>query len=280
MNRLTHVTKVLLLTVFALAATAVFAGDGHAHGHDKASFKKLAEGQHRSDENKARNMYRHPAETLEFFGVQPNMTVVEIWPGKGWYTEILAPYLKDHGQYVAAGFAKEPEHKYADYFKKANKALADKVEGEKAVYGNVKTVQFFPENDLWELGPAGKTDMILTFRNLHNWMPDLETSFKAFYENLKPGGVLGVVEHRSGAEQDPKGGNGYMNEAYVIEVAKKVGFKLEAKSEVNANAKDKGDHPQGVWTLPPTMALREKDADKYKAIGESDRMTLKFVKPQ
>ncbi|CAM2006067.1 class I SAM-dependent methyltransferase [Acanthopleuribacter pedis] len=276
MNQFSKFAKVLCLCVLAALSAAAMAGDGH---QSEKKLKKIAEGEHRSDANKARNDSRNPAETLAFFGLKPDMTVVEIWPGGGWYTEVLAPYVNGKGQYIAAAFPKNPEHKYAEYFKKANKKLAEKLEKDKAVYGNVTMAQYFPENDLWELGPAGKTDMILTFRNLHNWMPGLEKSFQAFYDNLKPGGVLGVVEHRTQAEQDPKAENGYMNQDYVIEIAKKVGFKLAGSSEVNANAKDKADHPQGVWTLPPTLALGEKDADKYKAIGESDRMTLKFVKP-
>lgn len=276
MNQFSKIAKVLCLCFLAALSAAAIAGDGHAKGK---SLKKLAKGEHRSEANVARNDSRHPVETLNFFGLKPNMTVVEVWPGGGWYAEIVAPYVKDKGSYIAASFAKEPEHKYADYFKKANKKLSEKLTGDQAIYGNAKMTQFFPENDLWELGPAGQTDMILTFRNLHNWMPNLEKSFKAFYDNLKPGGVLGVVEHRTKAEQDPKAGNGYMNQDYVIEIAKKAGFKFAGASEVNANKKDTADHPQGVWTLPPTMALGEKDADKYKAIGESDRMTLKFVKP-
>ena len=277
MNQFANLRQWAIVAAAALFAMTAIAGDGHQS--PDARLKKALDGPARSAENKARDGARHPAETLAFFGIKPNMTVVEIWPGTGWYAEILGPYLNGQGTYIAAAFAKEPEHKYAKYFKKANKKLHEKIAANRDAYGDVQVVEFFPANDKWELGPAGKTDAILTFRNLHNWMPDMEQAFKAFYENLKPGGVLGVVEHRTSAEQDPKAESGYMNEDYVIMVAKKVGFKLEAKSEINANAKDKADHPKGVWTLPPTLAMGEKNAAKYKEIGESNRMTLKFVKP-
>ena len=245
------------------------------------SLEHVISGDHRSDENKARDVYRHPLETLNFFGVQEGMTVVEIWPGSGWYTEILAPFLKDHGHYYAAHFSEEMSGPYADYFKKNLAGFKEKVKAESEVLGNVHITEFDPPRKV-AIAPAGSADMVLTFRNLHNWMPDegLPAAFKAFFDALKPGGILGVVEHRTDKEQDPEAKSGYMNRDFVIEAAQKAGFRLEAESEINANHKDDSDHPQGVWTLPPTFALGDKDRDTYAAIGESNRMTLKFVKPR
>ncbi|CAM2068604.1 Class I SAM-dependent methyltransferase [Sulfidibacter corallicola] len=271
--------KAMFVLCAAFMMVAAFAGDPHQAS--KGKLKKIANGDHRSDENKARNEFRHPVETLSFFGVKEDMTVVEIWPGGGgWYLEILAPYLKDKGTYIAASFSKEPQHKYAEYFRKANEKLAAKLDGDKKNYGKVKVTEFFPANDVASLGPKGEVDMILTFRNLHNWAPDYNKAMRAFYDHLKPGGVLGLVEHRTTDKQDPEAASGYMNQAYVIEMAKKAGFELVDKSEINANPKDTAKHEKGVWTLPPTYALGEKDKAKYSSIGESDRMTLKFVKPK
>ena len=267
--------KKLVALLFAfLAMGTLMAGD--------SDLKKAIEGDHRPAERKARDQSRHPMETLAFFGIRKDMTVVEISPGGGWFTDILAPYLNGKGKYIAASYPKEPKGKYAEYFKKAYKRYMDYLEKNKAHFGDVKVTEFSPSDGLLDIAPEGSADMVLTFRNVHNWMPGgEEAAFKSFYKALKSGGVLGVVEHRGkkGSDQDPKAESGYVTEAYVIAIAEKAGFKLAERSEVNANAKDTKDHPQGVWTLPPTLALKEKDQDKYKAIGESDRMTLKFVKP-
>lgn len=240
-------------------------------------------GDHRSEANQARDVYRHPAETLAFFGIKPDMTVVEIWPGGGWYSEILAPYLKDNGTYIAASFAKEPEGQYADYFKKARQKLIDKFAADGELYGSPQVTEFQPPQVL-ELAPAGSADMVLTFRNVHNWMnaDGIDQAFAAFFKALKPGGVLGVVEHRDLAEgdQDPKAPSGYVKESFIISVAKQAGFELVASSPVNNNVKDTKDHEKGVWSLPPTFALGDENKDHFQAIGESDRMTLKFIKPK
>lgn len=236
-------------------------------------------GEHRSPENRARDPYRHPKETLLFFGLKPDMTVIELWPGAGWYTEVLAPALKDNGKLIAAGFPADSE---IEYFRRVGAAYNEKLAGNPAVYGAVTFVPFAPP-DYASLGGAGTADMVLTFRNLHNWenAGTLETVFQASYAALKPGGVFGVVEHRAnpGTTVEESFKAGYMPQDAVIALAEKVGFTLAETSEINANPADTKDYPEGVWTLPPSYRLGEKDREKYAAIGESDRMTLKFVKP-
>ncbi|WKE64409.1 methyltransferase [Gallaecimonas kandeliae] len=235
---------------------------------------------------KTRDQYRHPLETLQFFGIKPGMTVVELWPGpQGWYSAILAPYLKDQGHFIAANFNTQlgaeptPTQKY---YAKAGKGYEALLESNKGKWGNVSLAVLAPPEQM-QLAPPGSVDAVLTFRNLHNWHKagQLKGVFEAAYAALKPGGVFGVVEHRgkAGITEEAMAESGYMGEDFVIDLAKQVGFKLDAKSEVNANPKDDKDHPRGVWTLPPTLAMGDQDKAKYLAIGESDRMTLKFVKP-
>lgn len=245
----------------------------------KEKLSAVVEMPHRSEENKARDKYRHPVETLEFFEVEPSMTVVEISPGAGWYTEILAPYLKDEGQlYLAV----PSETTKTDYYKKMNKALKEKIRTSPEVYGEVTYTIFEVPNKIGPVAPDGSADRVLTFRNVHNWMRQdkLQEALKAFHKALKPGGILGVVEHRAktDAPQDPKAASGYVRQDYLIEQAKLAGFEWVDSSEINANPKDTADHPEGVWTLPPSLRLKEKDQAKYREIGESDRMTLKFIK--
>lgn len=241
--------------------------------------KLIAAGE-RSAENRARDVYRHPKETLEFFGLKAQQTVVEVWPGKGWYTEILAPYLRERGRYVAAGFAVGQEAT-PQWRIDMTREFGAKLAATPKIYDRVVVAEIGPEN-AWHPVPAGSADLVLTFRNVHNWMnADYEARmFQAFFEALKPGGTLGVVEHRARPETDREGmkRSGYVTEAYVIQLAEKAGFKLADRSEINANPKDDTDHPKGVWTLPPTLRLGDEDRDKYLAIGESDRMTLKFTK--
>lgn len=221
----------------------------------------------RSSENILRDQYRHPVETLEFFGIQPDMTVIEVSPSRGWYTQILAPYLYEKGQYIMA----EPETDPRGYTVPRNEWY----EKYPHLKERSKKVVFQPGTKI-DLGEPNSVDMVLTFRNIHNWFPakNVEEAFKHFHKVLKPGGVLGVVEHRANPKNkfDPK--SGYLPEKEVIRLAQKAGFKLAAKSEVNANPKDTAKHPHGVWTLPPSL----RGGDKYLEIGESDRMTLKFVK--
>ena len=236
-------------------------------------------GDHRSDANKARDRYRHPAETLTFFGLRPDMKVVEVTPGAGWYTEILGPYLHKSGKYYAAGW--DPDAR-AEFIQQGVKAFADKLAARPDLYsGTVVTVLSPP--DKTAIAPPGTADMVLTFRNIHNWMGsgNADIVFAAMYKALKPGGVLGVVEHRAKTDvpQDPKAKSGYVREDYAIALAEKAGFVLEDRSEINANPKDTKDYEKGVWTLPPTYAEGEKDKARYTAIGESERFTLRFRKP-
>ncbi len=244
------------------------------------SLPAVIDGQHRSAENKTRDRYRHPAETLAFFDVQDDMTVVEIWPGAaGWYTEILAPYLKDKGMLYAAHFSPASS---VPYFRNSLEAFRDKIAAAPEIYGQLQLSVLQPPDQL-AIAPPGSADRVLTFRNVHNWMKSgqAETVFKAMYDALKPGGVLGVVEHRgtAGLAQDPEAASGYVREDTVIALAENAGFRLLAKSEINANPKDSGKHPKGVWSLPPSLREGEANRDAYLAVGESDRMTLKFLKP-
>ncbi len=235
-------------------------------------------GEWRSADNRARDVYRHPKETLEFFDIKPDATLIEISPGGGWYTEVLAPFLKGSGSFIAASAADAS----SDYAKKNNEKYRAKLQENAAAFGDVKLVEFDPKAPV--LGAAESADAVLTFRNVHNWAGDgfAPAMFKAFFDVLKPGGTLGVVEHRAaaGVAFDPKDESGYLPADYVVKLATDAGFRLAGQSEINANPKDTKDHEKGVWTLPPSLALKDKDREKYLAIGESDRMTLKFVKPK
>lgn len=271
-----------LAGVFAclFTATAAFAADAPKETTG-ASLKKLesvVNGDHRAPDRKARDKYRHPVETLAFFGIQPNMTVVELWPFGGWYTEILAPYVKGSGVYYAAAMdpasTNKNDMKYNADLKKVLDARPD-------LYGEVKWTVL--ANGKTEIAPAGTADMVLTFRNIHNWAwsgMDKDV-WAAAFKALKPGGVLGVEEHRN---NDPNAaptvrGNAYIGEKWAIQQIEAAGFEFVGSSPVNHNAKDTKDYPKGVWTLPPNYAEGDKDREKYAAIGESDRFTLKFVKP-
>jgi predicted methyltransferase len=244
------------------------------------SLHQAIAGNQRSAEHKQRDKYRHPRQTLEFFEVKDNMTVVEVWPGEGWYTEILAPYLKDHGKLYAAHFSADADQ---PYFKKNLHAFVEKIKSRPKVYGKIKLTVLQPPKFL-QIAPEASADRVLTFRNVHNWMKNDQAAavFNAMYKALKPGGILGVVEHRNSTlkPQDPKAESGYVTEDYVIALARNAGFEFLGKTEINANSKDTKDYPEGVWTLPPALKLKDKDRKKYLAIGESDRMTIKFIKPR
>lgn len=228
----------------------------------------------------ARDAHRHPKQTLEFFGVRPDQTVIEITPGGGWYSEVLAPYLREDGRYIAAvwddAIPGQPKYRYG-----LNKSLREKFAGNPAVYGTPDVRVFDPKAPTF--GPAASADTVLTFRNVHNWVGEgtADAYFKAFFDVLKPGGTLGVVDHRAkpGTAAEAMKTSGYLTEEVVIELAQKAGFVLDERSEVNANPRDTADHPKGVWTLPPSNQHDKADAAKYQAIGESDRMTLRFRKP-
>ncbi len=264
-----------LLIGATLTCGALVSLNASAHATHDSAIEKAVAGDHRSDKNKARDQYRHPVETLSFFGFDANMTVVEITPGGGWYTEILAPALKGKGKLYGAHYPDTGEDNYySNSRKKLEKKLASNV-----VFSEVVLTDFVPRKQS-ELAPQGSADLVLTFRNLHNWKDEgVEQVFKDAYNALKPGGVLGVVEHRLPEGVDAEKAKGYVSEAKTIKQAKAAGFRFAASSEVNANSKDMAQHPKGVWTLPPVLALKEENKAKYLAIGESDRMTLKFVKP-
>ncbi len=262
-------TVLLATAVFMLSAAPVSAG----------SLDEAISGDHRSAENRSRDTYRHPGETLAFFGFRPDQTVVELWPGGGWYTEILAPALRDSGQLVLAVFGEgEPD----SYRTRSHRQFVQKLESDPAVYGQVRTIPFWPPESV-TLGPPGSADLVVTFRNVHSMFRrgQFEAFLTAAHDVLKPGGTLGIVQHRAEPGTDPETAkrSGYLPEQWVIEQAEAAGFQLSARSEINANARDTKDHPDGVWSLPPGYQSGDKDREKFAAIGESDRMTLRFTRP-
>jgi predicted methyltransferase len=242
-----------------------------------AQYAQVLDGPWRASENSARDSYRHPQQTLKFFGLQAQQTVIEITPGGGWYSEILVPLLKEHGHYIAALQAPSS----GDYYKKAADGLSTKFKADPERYGKAQTLEFDPQAP--SFGAANSADRVLTFRNVHNWVmaDDAPQMFAAFFKVLKPGGVLGVVDHRAkdGADVPSIKASGYLPTDYVVKLATDAGFQLQGQSEINANPKDSKDYPAGVWTLPPSYKGGEQDRARYAAIGESDRFTLRFVKP-
>lgn len=280
---MTRILRAALLAAVAGTMSAVALAQAAkpaapAHDHNAMLLDQAIAGSHRSEANRARDRYRHPKETLTFFGVKPNMTVIEISPGGGWYTEILGPYVANGGGtlYAAAGNPAASE--------KAAKSVADFKAKLAANPATAKVqVTSFGQDHYDSLAPAGSADAVLTFRNVHNWYSAgfAPQAFQAFYKALKPGGVLGVVEHRLPEDRpdEQMKTSGYMKRSTVVKLAEAAGFKLAGESQINANPKDTADYPKGVWTLPPNYAEGDKDRARYAAIGESDRMTLKFVKP-
>lgn len=265
-----HLIAFTLIAGLALAAPTLLAKPTKA---DPALSAALA-GSQRSEANKARDVYRNPTATLKFFGVTPKSKVVELWPGGGWYTEILAPYLLAKGSLtVAPPFGKRAE------------TMAAKLAASPPLYSKVKLAHFPMVEGATPVVP-GSADVVLTFRNVHNWRfggtDATQSAFNQIYAMLRPGGVLGIVEHRLPENMDSamEEKSGYMKRSSVVAFATKAGFKLVAESEINANPKDTHVWPEGVWTLPPVYRLGDKDRATYAAIGESDRMTLKFVKPK
>ena len=270
-------TRLLIPATLSLAMAAVLLPSGllaeekaahHAHA-DPAIAAAVAHPD-RAEANRARDQFRHPAETLAFFGVKPTDTVVEIWPGGGWYSEILAPLTQGKGQLYLATPTRGLER---------TKEIAAKPAIAHA------TVAVFPNEDGAMKVPDGSADIVLTFRNVHNWRfggaDNAQAAFNQMYAMLKPGGILGVVDHRLPEDMDSaleeKGG--YMKKSSILGFAKAAGFELVAESDINANPKDSHDWPDGVWTLPPVLRKGDTDREKYLAIGESDRLTLKFRKP-
>lgn len=277
MRRLLAIALGTAMLALPAAPVATAANAATREKASKIDYAAVLAGAHRGEANRARDQYRHPAETLGFFGLKPTMTVVEVSPAAGWYTEVLAPILRAHGRYYAA-HANPATERGA----KAVAAFKEKLASD-AVYSKVE-VTSFGKDHYDNLAPAGSADMVLTFRNVHNWhMNDFAPqAFAAFYTALKPGGTLGVVEHRlpEGRPDEAMKTSGYLKTSTVIKLAEAAGFKLAGTSEINANPKDTADYPDGVWTLPPSYRKGDVDRAKYEAIGESDRMTLKFVKPK
>ena len=276
-------TRVLIPLLFSGVVAAAATLPAHASDPDAGvhpGLKAAIAGPWRDPANVARDAHRHPGPTLAFFGIHPDHTVVEITPGGGWYAEILAPYLRDDGRYVAAvwddAIPDQPGYRY-----RLNTALRAKFAATPAVYGTPDVLVFDPADP--SFGPPGSADAVLTFRNAHNWVEEgnAEEYFAAFFEVLAPGGVLGVTDHRAKPDTslETMKSSGYLTEALVVQLATDAGFELEARSEANANPADSADHPNGVWTLPPSNDHDAEDAAKYRAIGESDRMTLRFRKP-
>ena len=253
-----------------LSLSFLFSFSSFSSAHDLMA---AIQSEDRSPKNIARDEYRNPAKTLTFFQIKPDMKVVELSPGGGWYTEILANYIHNPGVVIAAHFDKDSKR---EYFRKSRERFEKKII-EKSMYDNVYIVNLSSE-----LAKEGSVDAVLTFRNLHNWLgPQMDLIFSNSFKALKPGGLFGIVEHRAnpGTSMDDMKRSGYVTEEHAIKIAKKHGFILVAKSEINANPKDTKDYPKGVWTLPPSLRLKDIDKDKYLSIGESDRMTLLFKKP-
>ena len=266
----------MLLAVLLLAVSC---STTSTHDTTALALENILAGSQRSAQNRDRDRYRHPQETLLFFGIRPEMRVLEVWPEPGWYTEIIAPLLREHGKYYAAVIAADPQSRFIT---RRLEDYQNKLSARPDLYGRIVVVPF--PSDGGDVVPAGSIDLIVTFRNIHNWMArdDAQQAFATMYKALKPGGVLGVVEHRglAGKPQDARAKSGYVNEDFAVRLIEAQGFKLVGESAVNANPNDTKDYEQGVWTLPPTYRLGDKDREKYQAIGESDRFTLKFVKPR
>ena len=275
----TGCTSKWLAAALMVPLLAVSAGTSAKEPHAALKLRNAVNSDFRSPENKARDPYRHPFETLTFFGIQPDMTVVELWPFGGWYTQILAPYLREHGKLYAAAMDPASTSK-GDL--KYNSELHEMLDAHPEVFDKVQLSVLAPGK--MQIAPDGTADLVVTFRNIHNWAwAGMERDvFAAAFRALKPGGILGVEEHRN---NDPnfapkKPPEAYVGEKYAIALIESAGFKYVGDSNINRNPKDTKDYPKGVWTLPPIYAEGNKDRAKYAAIGESDRFTLKFVKPK
>jgi predicted methyltransferase len=284
--RQTYLASILLeaaLLFFPLIAADGIAAEPELDAVTDAALDSAMRGEHRSAENKSRDKFRHPKETLAFFGFRSDMTVVEIWPGGGWYTEILAPALREDGKLYAAQYSVNPPFGYQRRYFGAFLTKA----GESPDLYRDMTITAFDFPYALNIAPSGTADLVVTFRNAHNWVspgyPKVAAAlaFQAMFDALKPGGVLGIVDHRwpEADSEDPAAENGYISEERLIALAEAAGFEFAGRSDLNRNPKDTHDHRRGVWTLPPTFALGEEDREKYAAIGESDRLTIKFNKP-
>jgi predicted methyltransferase len=260
-----------------------------ADADQAAALRAAVASPERPPQESARDRWRHPVETLDLFAIRNDESVVELWPGAGWYTAILAPFLAEKGRLtVVSPEAKAPgaPGSPAAFAALGAKKYADRLSASPTVFGKVRVLAIDPSTD-FSLGPDGSANLVVTFRNFHDWVHDGITArvLAATFRVLKPGGVFGVEEHRATEGGQPStivdriDQTGYVPESYVIDQARQAGFVLDARSEVNANPRDTKDWPKGVWTLPPTFRLGEQDRAKYQDIGESDRMTLRFRKP-
>ena len=271
-----------VITIALLVSSAFSSGDP-SYSNDvqnKEMVERVLQGSHRSEANRLRDKYRRPVETLTFFGVKPDSHVVEITPGRGWYSEILAPLLKANGTFTAVIY--DADLTDNAYLKKLNGFYKTKLGDSPKIYSNVQLEEINHKTPVFDLDSSA--DFVLTFRNVHNWAKSGTTDemFRSFYKSLKTGGVLGVVEHRAraGTPLSQQIKSGYMTEQFVIKTAEKAGFVFSAGSNINNNSLDAKDHKNGVWTLLPVQrGLSDKEKSVYAKIGESDRMTLKFVKP-
>ena len=288
MNRSDSHPKIATLKrIAAFSATLLFAAgcatlqsEAETKAQTAAAIAEASMGKHRSETNIARNAARHPVETLTFFGLEPDMTVLEVLPGGAlWYSEIIAPVVREKGQFIVADYdvdlSDQPEYRLA-----GRKKMVERFEKNPEIFGTPRIVKMTAPQSI-DLGDPESVDMVLTFRSTHGWIREnaAEAAYAAFFEVLKPGGVLGVVQHRAGPKTDTTKFNGYVEQDRLIKIATDAGFVLEASSEINANPKDDANYEGGVWTLPPSLRMGEEDREKYLAIGESDRMTLRFRKP-
>ncbi|HJS89210.1 MAG TPA: hypothetical protein VJ738_04515 [Steroidobacteraceae bacterium] len=280
MRLLRNLAPILVLACL-LAGTALIAGCVTTSGRETTAraLDGVLAGSQRTVADRARDRYRHPKETLLFFGIRPQTRVLQSWPESGWYTKIIAPLVSAQGQYYAGVISPDPKSRFiqarlANY----QRLLASRPD----LYGRVKVVTF--PLDGRDVVPPGSVDMVLSFRDLHEWMSlgDAQQALVTVYRALAPGGVFGVVDNRGdpALPQDPRAKNGYVRQDYAIRLIESAGFRLVATSEVNANPRDTKNYPCGVWALPPEYRLGNIDRARYEAIGESDRFTLKFVKPE
>jgi predicted methyltransferase len=282
-NKCPSVRRTLYTIVFS--ALAVFSTKALAFDAVTAAALDAAmTGEHRPAESRARDSARKPRETLDFLGFRSDMTVVEVWPGTGWYTQILAVALKERGTFYAAQYSPNPRYGYQRrYFGRFLTMLGENPN----LYRQVKVTHLALPYKL-RLAPPGSADMVVTFRNVHNWFSEgygggryVHLGFQAMFDALKPGGILGIVDHRwpDPDNEDPHAENGYISKERTIAAAEAAGFELVGESDILANPKDTHDHPQGVWSLPPSLASGDQDREKFVAIGESDRFLLKFRRP-
>lgn len=277
---------IAMMFVIGLSVLGGLGGLGAAAGGAEIppGLEAVLNGDHRDPDNVKRDPHRHPAETLGFFGLKPDLTVIEIWPGyRGWYLEILAPYLRDRGTYIAASFDRDSER---EFIQRSIRILDEKLAARPDLYDRVVLTEL--SRSKMDIAPPNSADMILTFRNFHNWQKFgyADEMFAMFYRTLKPGGILGFTDHRADPDAEPDADpingyayGGYAKAADAIAAAEAAGFELVGAADINANPRDTKNHPNGVWTLPPTNRHDPAERAKYQAIGESDRMTLKFRKP-